>query len=53
MKKRGYEYGWYKKEQYIGAVYILVNPAFPNLVKIGYADDVQKRLKTLNSNSGL
>ncbi len=53
LKKRGYVMGWYKKEQFIGAIYILVNPAFPDLVKIGYADDVQKRLKTLNSNSGL
>lgn len=53
LKKRGYEYGWYKKEPFVGAIYILVNPAFPELVKIGYADDVQKRLKNLNSNSGL
>ncbi|MCR4782976.1 MAG: GIY-YIG nuclease family protein [bacterium] len=53
LKKRGYEYGWYKKEPLIGAVYILVNPAFPDLVKIGYADDVAKRLKSLNGNSGL
>ncbi|MBR1737791.1 MAG: GIY-YIG nuclease family protein [Firmicutes bacterium] len=53
LKKRGYSYGWHKKETFSGAIYILVNPAFPELVKIGYADDVQKRLKTLNSNSGL
>ena len=53
LKKRGYVYGWYKKEPFVGAIYILVNPAFPDLVKIGYADDVQKRLKMLNSNSGL
>lgn len=53
LRKRGYDYGWYKKEQFVGAIYILVNPAFPDLVKIGYADDVQKRMKTLNSNSGL
>lgn len=53
LKKRGYEYGWHKKETRVGAIYVLVNPAFPELVKIGYADDVQKRLKTLNSNSGL
>ena len=51
--RRGYEFGWHKKAVFVGAVYILVNPAFPDLVKIGYADDVQKRLKTLNSNSGL
>ena len=53
LQKRGYAYGWYKVEPFVGAIYILVNPAFPNLVKIGYADDVQKRVKTLNSNSGL
>ena len=53
LKKRGYSFGWYKKESLVGAIYILVNPAFPDLVKIGYADDVGKRLKTLNRNSGL
>ena len=53
LKKRGYHYGWYKKEEFVGAIYILVNPAFPVLVKIGYANDVLKRLKTLNRNSGL
>jgi hypothetical protein len=36
-----------------GSIYVLVNPAFPHLVKIGYADDVESRLKTLNSNSGI
>ena len=40
LKKRGYEYGWYKKEASVGAIYILVNPSFSELVKIGYADDV-------------
>lgn len=34
-------------------IYILINPAFPHLVKIGYADDVANRIKTLNSNSGI
>lgn len=53
LKKRGYKLGWYKNTDYVGAIYIMVNPAFPNLVKIGYADDVQKRLKTFNNNSGL
>ena len=53
LKKRGYNYGWYKKQCFVGEIYVLVNPAFNNLVKIGYADDVQKRLKQLNSNSGL
>lgn len=31
-----------------GYIYILTNPSFPNYVKIGYADDVDKRLKELN-----
>ena len=53
IRSRGYEYGWHKKVVYAGCIYILVNPAFPNLVKIGYADNVTKRVKTLNSNSGL
>ena len=53
IKSRGYEYGWYKKIVYAGEIYILVNPAFPDLVKIGYSDDVKKRVKTLNRNSGL
>lgn len=53
LKRRGYEFGWHKKTPIVGAIYILVNPAFPNLVKIGYANDVQQRMRTLNSNSGL
>lgn len=53
LRNRGYDYGWFKKDKFVGCIYILVNPAFKDLVKIGYADDVQKRLKTLNSNSGL
>ena len=31
-----------------GVIYILTTPSFPDYVKIGYADDVQKRLKELN-----
>ena len=53
IRSRGYEFGWHKQVKYAGEIYILVNPAFPNLVKIGYADDVEKRVKTLNRNSGL
>ena len=34
------------KEQ--GVIYILTNPSFPEYVKIGYADNVEKRLKELN-----
>ena len=31
-----------------GVIYILTNPAFPQYVKIGYADDIEQRLKALN-----
>lgn len=31
-----------------GAIYILTNPSFPKYVKIGYSDDVYKRLEELN-----
>lgn len=31
-----------------GVIYILTNPSFPDYVKIGYADDMDKRLKELN-----
>ena len=32
-----------------GAIYILTNPSFPQYVKIGYADNVEARLKQLNN----
>lgn len=53
IKSRGYEFGWYKKVHYAGVIYILVNPAFPDLVKIGYTENIESRLKSLNRNSGL
>lgn len=31
-----------------GVIYILTNPSFPDCVKIGYADDANKRRKELN-----
>lgn len=34
-----------------GVIYILTNPAFPEYVKIGYADNLQKRLDGLNNSS--
>lgn len=34
-----------------GVIYILTNPSFKEYVKIGYADNVDSRLKQLN-NSG-
>ena len=51
LKKRGYKYGWYKDQQYAGVIYILINPAFPNLVKIGYTKKLEQRLKEFNRNS--
>ena len=35
-------------EKVAGCIYILTNPSFPAYVKIGYADDVNKRLAQLN-----
>lgn len=35
-------------EQCKGVIYILTNPSFPDYVKIGYADDINKRLQQLN-----
>lgn len=32
----------------MGYIYILTNPSFSDYVKIGYADDVKKRLDQLN-----
>lgn len=31
-----------------GVIYILTNPSFPEYVKIGYADDIDRRLAELN-----
>ena len=31
-----------------GVIYILTNPSFPQYIKIGYADNVESRLKDLN-----
>ena len=36
-----------------GVIYILTNPSFPQFVKIGYADDVEGRVVTLNRSPGL
>ena len=37
----------------VGAIYILKNPSFPDYIKIGYANDVYSRLKTLNDKSAV
>lgn len=31
-----------------GVIYILTNPSFPDYIKIGYAGDIERRLKQLN-----
>ena len=31
-----------------GVIYILTNPSFPDYIKLGYARDIEKRLKQLN-----
>ena len=36
-----------------GVIYILTNPSFPEYVKIGYTDDINKRLRTLNASSAV
>lgn len=35
-------------EEKNGVIYILTNPSFPDYVKIGYADNIEKRLQQLN-----
>ena len=36
-----------------GFIYIMTNPAFPTLIKIGYAKDVDDRLRSLNQSSAI
>lgn len=36
------------KENCCGVIYILTNPSFPKYVKIGYSDNIEKRLNELN-----
>ena len=36
-----------------GYIYILTNPSFPEYVKIGYATDVENRVKDLNNSSAI
>lgn len=35
-------------EEFCGYIYILTNPSFPDYVKIGYADNINRRLEELN-----
>lgn len=36
-----------------GVIYVLTNPSFPEYVKIGYADNLERRLKEFNNSSCL
>lgn len=42
-----------QKTETKGVIYILKNPSFPNYVKIGYAHDLEKRLKQLNNSEAI
>ena len=35
-------------KKYCGVIYILTNPSFPDYVKIGYATNIEQRLRQLN-----
>ena len=37
----------------VGSIQILKNPSFSDYIKIGYADDVYSRLKSLNDKSSV
>lgn len=41
------------EQEKVGVIYILTNPSFPEYVKIGYADDVNNRLNSLNASSAV
>ena len=36
-----------------GVIYILTNPSFPDYVKIGYADDIDDSIQTLNNSTAV
>lgn len=36
------------KKEHKGVIYILTNPSFPDYIKIGYAHNIEQRLKQLN-----
>jgi len=41
------------KKETKGVVYILTNPSFKEYVKIGYASNLEKRLKQLNQSAAI
>ncbi len=42
-----------KQGDNIGVIYIMTNPSFPEYVKIGYASDINRRLKELNRSDSI
>lgn len=40
------------KKQF-GTIYVLTNPSFPEWVKVGFTENLEKRLQTLNISTGL
>ena len=36
-----------------GVIYVFTNPSFSNLIKIGYTNNVHRRLNQLNQTSGI
>lgn len=40
-------------KQKCGVIYILTNPSFPEYVKIGYANDIEARVKQLNNSEAV
>lgn len=36
----------------VGVIYIMINPVYPGYVKLGYTDNIKRRLKDLNVSSG-
>ena len=51
--------GWWKMKnagegkESNGVIYVLTNPSFPEYVKIGYADNLERRLKQFNNSACL
>lgn len=54
LKSRGYKFGWYKPTEYVGYIYIMVNPNWKEpgtnkeLSKIGYTDSLEQRVRAFS-----